>query len=412
MEDYVGHNYFTKPDRRPPKSRDKGEIDDILAKFGKEFPYVQMADVCGVKIQLRTNSKHVLKYWNLNWFPAVDGEVADGIIYVVNGIDGYEPHQFYDLERRRLLIVNSEYYGTVKSAGVLGLTGVIAEERDVHPIHGACVGIEKNGNMEGCVIIAPTGTGKTSQSHELLYSLPNSKVHSDDYVFVFFEPEPIAKATERQLYMRTDIAKNHRTFIPLFDKLPIENVVMEKRECAKRQKDQPRSCYNMVLRGERSCEFDNGRKLCYWAYGNSRVMFPRYMFPMLIREPDGGLREVPKGKESVINEVPVNYIVLLTRDRESVPARLLNCEEVIEVLKEGRFTIRPGAGPPEKWGKIGYEPFYNPYPPEINLERQEKFFRRLYDSGVKFYLLNTGHHKNRKITLHQTHMYIRHIIGV
>lgn len=412
------NNYFTTPDRRPLKSPDKGEMDEILGKFREELPYVQTADVCGVRIQLKTNSRHISDFWRLNWFPAIGGPNRpinpDGIVCAVTGVKGYEPHLFYDLKRKRMLVVNSEYYGAVKSAGVLGLAGAILEERDVYPIHGACVGVEKDQgrSIEGCIIIAPTGTGKTAQAHELLYSVSNSKVHSDDYVFVFFEPGPVAMATENQLYMRTDIAMSHKTFIGLFDRLPLENVVTKKQECRIIQASGADSCYHDALSGERSCEFDRGRRLCYWAYGNSRVMFPRWMFPMMTRGTDGGLCEAPKGEANVVNEASVNYLVLLTRDEDSVPARLLNCEEAIEILREGRFTVRPGAGPPESWGKIGYEPFYNPYPTEMNLEHQEQFFRRLYNAGVRFYLLNTGHYKNRKISTHQTHMYIRHIIGV
>jgi len=410
------NNYFTRPDRRPPKSPDKGEIDEILARYEEEVPYIHTADVCGARIQLKTSSKHVSDFWSLNWFPAdgVRSGDPDGTVYVVTGVEGYEPHQFYDLKSKRMLIVNSEYYGAAKSAGVLGLAGKILEESDAYPIHGACVGIkkERGQSIEGCMIIAPTGTGKTAQSHELLYSVPNSKVHSDDYVFVFFEPEPVAKAPEKQLYMRTDIAKSHATFIRLFDGLPLENVVANKGDCRRIRGRNVNSCYSATLPGEKRCEFDEGRELCYWAYGNSRVMFPRWMFPTMTRRMNGRLQEVPKGEASVINEATIKYIVLLTRDKESVPARLLNREEAVEILTEGRFTVRPGAGPPEKWGKIGYEPFYNPYPPEMDLDRQEHFFRRLYDSGVLFYLLNTGHYKNRKISAHQTHMYIRHIIGV
>jgi hypothetical protein len=67
----------------------------------------------------------------------------------------------------------------------------------------------------------------------------------------------------------------------------------------------------------------------------------------------------------------------------------------------------PGGGPPEKWGQYGKEPFYDPYQLEMDLERQEKFFRKLFDYGVIFYLLNTGSHEGRKIEIHQNHAYIR-----
>ncbi len=148
----VKNNYFTKPDRRPPKSKDKGEISEIL-KLSTELPYTHTADICGAKIQLKTNSEHASNWWQLNWF-ITNSDKPDGFIYVINGIEGYEPHLYYDLEKRIILIVNSEYYGAVKSAGALGLAGVILEERGGHPIHSACIGVEKNGINEGVIIIA------------------------------------------------------------------------------------------------------------------------------------------------------------------------------------------------------------------------------------------------------------------
>jgi Cdc6-like AAA superfamily ATPase len=133
----------------------------------------------------------------LNWY-LVDAEEAEGIVYVINGLEGYEPHLFYNLDERKIVIVNSEYYGAAKSAGGLGLAGVILEERGGYLIHGGCVAIEKDGRKnEGIIIIVSTGTGKTAQSHELTYSLRSTKVHSDDYMFIFFNGEPIAKATEK-----------------------------------------------------------------------------------------------------------------------------------------------------------------------------------------------------------------------
>lgn len=401
-------NYFTQPDRRPPKSVDKGEIEEILEK-GVKLPYKATADIAGAKIGLHTNSEHVFKFWKLNWF--LTKSSAQGMIYVVNGVKGYDSHLFYDLKGRKILIVNCEYYGAAKSAGALGLVGAILEGK-ADPIHGACVSIEKNGMNEGVIIIAPTGTGKTTQSHELTYRLRNSKVHSDDYVFVFFNDRPIAKATEKQLYMRTDIAKEHPTFRHLFDELPLENVVNEKSKCAEASEDEEKmgSCFKDVRSGKMKCMFDEGKKICYWSYANSRVMFPREIFPMQVRDKKGYLHEMPKGKNNVINEAVVKYVFLLTRDKETPPARMLEKNEVIDILKQGRFLIRPGAGPPEKWGTMGNEPFYNPYPAELDHKAQEKFFKKLYDSGVLFYMMNTGSYESRDITPHQTHTYIRTIV--
>ncbi len=407
----VKNNYFTYPDRRPPKVRDSGEIEKVLSRFS-ELPYEAVANICGAKILLKTNSLHVYEYWKLNWFPASESDDVDGVIYDIYGVEGYDPVILYNFRDRRFLILNCEYYGAAKSAGALGLATHLLEARGGYAIHGACVAVPNSSGYAGVIIVAPTGTGKTSQFHELIYNVRGAKVHSDDYVFVFFEPEPIAYATENWLYMRTEIAINHPTFIKLFHDLPLENVVTEKEKCAQMSDDvfKMGECYKAVLEGSRKCVFDLGCDRCYWSYANSRVMFPREMFPMLLKDSEGNLVEYPKGKDNVINECKVKYVLLLTRDDFSKPVKLLDVDEAVNILKEGKFVIRPGSGPPEKWGQYGYEPFYNPYPPEHNLKVEEEFFRSLYKAGVKFYLLNTGSYEGKKITIHQTHMYIRHIV--
>jgi len=405
----TGNNYFTYPDRRPPKSEDKGEINKILSE-NIPLSFVHTADICGAKIQLRTNSKHVSEWWQLNWH-IIDSK-PDGIVYVVNGVKDYEPHLFYNIKERKILVVNSEYYGVAKSNGALGLAGMILEERGKFPVHGASVAFEKNGEFLGVVIIAPTGTGKTSQFHELLYNVKSAKAVGDDYLFVSFDEgnkKVIAEQPEKQLYMRTEIAEKHPTFITSFEGLPIENVVIEKDKCKQKSDDPSKTgpCYQNTFEKRRKCVFDEGVDRCYWSYSNSRVMFPRERFTMIIADEKGNVREIFKGKENVIDKMNLNFVLLLTRDEESPPIKKLEKEEAIRILKEGRFKVVPGAGPPEKWGQYGSEPFYDPYQLEMDMQRQEEFFRKLFDFGVKFYILNTGSYHGRKIEIHQTHSYIR-----
>ena len=49
----------------------------------------------------------------------------------------------------------------------------------------------------------------------------------------------------------------------------------------------------------------------------------------------------------------------------------LNPYQAIDVLKKGEYQIRPGAGPKEMWGKMGYESWYNQYLLEKDDEGQE-----------------------------------------
>jgi ATP-dependent phosphoenolpyruvate carboxykinase len=403
------NNYITFPDRRPPAFKDKGEIEEILRKHSSNLPYVHVANICGAKIRLLTNSKHVSEFWQLNWF-ASNSNYSDGDVYIIKGVEGYEPCLFYNLEKRIVLGVNTEYYGLAKSKGALGLAAEILKERGKYPMHAASVVIVRNNERFGVVIIAPTGTGKTTQFHELLYNVRNSKVGGDDYLFVSFKGNKvIAEQPEKQLYMRTEIAENHPTFIKSFEGLPLENVVVRKEDCRQKSEDLKKMgpCYRSVFEGKKKCVFDEGSRVCYWSYANSRVMFPREKFTMLIVDENGNVKEVFKGKKNVVNKMTLKYVLLLTRDESSPIIRKIECEEAIEILKEGKFKIMPGGGPPEKWGQYGNEPFYDPYPLEMDLERQEKFFRKLFDCGVIFYILNTGSYKGKKIEVHQTHAYIR-----
>jgi hypothetical protein len=100
MENKAINNHFTYPDRRPPKSKDNGEIDEILGR-NISLPFVHTADVCGAKIQLRTNSKHVSRWWQLNWY--LCNSEPDGIVYVINDVKDHEPHLFYSIEKGRVL---------------------------------------------------------------------------------------------------------------------------------------------------------------------------------------------------------------------------------------------------------------------------------------------------------------------
>jgi hypothetical protein len=51
--------------------------------------------------------------------------------------------------------------------------------------------------------------------------------------------------------------------------------------------------------------------------------------------------------------------------------------------------IRPGAGPKEKWGTYGSEPWYNPYLLQPDHAAQERFFRAEM-AHAKCVIINTG----------------------
>src|SRR5439155_19849507 len=86
---------------------------------------------------------------------------------------------YYSRKNDTVVFFNTSYYGQLKS-WVLGAVGrKLAVDYGIHSIHGAVV--TKDG--KGVLYIAPTGTGKSTSTYGLM-EFPNTRFHSDDWVYV------------------------------------------------------------------------------------------------------------------------------------------------------------------------------------------------------------------------------------
>lgn len=85
------------------------------------------------------------------------------------------------------------------------MSAAILEKRGTHSIHGACVEVAG----KGVIIIAPKGTGKTTQAFKLLMR-PDGRIAGDDWVYIRFPKRTnrkmplIGTQSEKSLYMRTE----------------------------------------------------------------------------------------------------------------------------------------------------------------------------------------------------------------
>jgi hypothetical protein len=364
-------NYLTDPKRRVDSERDlsPGRLEDLLERVQGSISYDQVyrwdANLNGVVVRYIGNSFHQYDFWVENWWPAPndDSVLPRAFIYSAQGVEGEEPYAYYCPERHTAVFVNTEYYGQCKS-WALGMAAAILEEGfNTHSIHGACAEV----GGKGVVLIAPTGTGKTTLVNKL-FQQPGGKIVGDDWVYIR-HPEKVDEETvftvrqpERTLYVRTENVEKEPWLEPLFDRCKCENVVTRKEECT-----------HPACR-KRMCDLDRGKKRCYGAFANARAMLPR---------------EWMRGPEKVLNEARLHLIVLLRRDDHSPSEVWLDPDEAIEILREGEYRINPGAGPKEKWGTMGKEPWYNPYLLQRNDQRQEEFFRREFEV-TKCLVLNTG----------------------
>ncbi|HHT9118983.1 MAG TPA: hypothetical protein ACFYD3_00365 [Candidatus Hypogeohydataceae bacterium YC41] len=368
-------NAITNPKRRTTTANKKvsrEEMDKLVeiakANLKDNETYLWNANINGVIVQLLTNSLHQYDFWVENWFPAPFDATPDATIYSVLGIPSRDSEAHFCKATKTIVFLNTDYYGQCKS-WALGLADCVLRNKGIHSIHGSCVDIDG----EGTLMIAPTGTGKSTHSYKLL-ELPISNVHSDDWVYVTYKEEngalveASAAISERNFYLRTDTAKDISYLRDLFKRCKTENVVTHREEC------ENIACLEKVAQGKFRCGFDEGDDRCFWCFPNSRAMLdPTWVV----------------GKHRFVKVTNVKHVIFLTRDAQVLQIKRLDADETIQVLKEGRFMVLPGAGPRSDWGKMKNEPWFNPYLLDPDDEFQERSFRKLCQVADS-YMVNTA----------------------
>jgi hypothetical protein len=349
------YNYITATRRRVESSIvGKNERDELVARAERVLGNESLgwkASIDGFCMQLFTNSNHLDEFWRENWFSMPREVRSHGRLYAVVDptLEEGKPHAFYNPDTKTAVIFNTEYYGQVKS-WALGVACDIAEDQhDIHSIHGSCVEVDG----KGVVLIAPTGTGKSTHSYALL-NMEGARLHSDDWVYVRFiggeKGRASADISERKFYIRTNIARVFPEIRPLLDRCKLENVIPLSPEEAEKLRSQGISEDEMrVLTSDP-----------YVAHEYSRAMLD----PLWIA-----------GPEKFVDTTRVTKVILLKRDKNDHEiARRLEIEEAVQYL-----VAQP-------------EQFLNPYlivKTDEKVEVRKRFFRRLFKLAP-CYLVNTA----------------------
>lgn len=160
----------------------------IVKNAGHEMISLHDVIIHGIRVRAITNSDHLIQFWRENWYSPEEWRASTGlepaaepsvVVYALGQVPNEPEAAYYSRSTNTIVFFNTSYYGQLKS-WVLGAVGrVLASEYGIHSIHGACVEIDRN----GVLYIAPTGTGKSTSSYGLM-SYPNTKFHSDDWVYV------------------------------------------------------------------------------------------------------------------------------------------------------------------------------------------------------------------------------------
>src|SRR5260370_34887873 len=109
--------------------------------------------------------------------------------------------------------------------------GIAETTKKTPSIHGACV----DGGGKGVIIVAPTGTGKTTQAFKLM-ELPEGRIVGDDWVNIdHAEGERlgylVGKQPEKRRYMRPETQHNKPRLRKIFDEHQYKNVRRRKKNC-------------------------------------------------------------------------------------------------------------------------------------------------------------------------------------
>jgi hypothetical protein len=337
-------------------------VAEMEGHLGYEGRYEWNARIGGAVVQLRTNVAHLNDFWIENFPPAAAGSDVKphGVVTAIDGIAGREPRGFYHEGTQTGVLVNSDWYGSLRSLA-LGLAMDIAARTGGAGTSGAVRGMSVDLDGGGLILVGPAGTKKTELFFGLLADR-RFKLHANDLVFVEIAGgRAAAERVERRLYMPTAAVELDARLAPLFDRSKCENVVVHKDDCA-----------DAECRRADDCRLDRGSPYCFKAGKESHALL----------DPDW-----LGGPAAAVRRTDLKALILLRNDATSPAVVELSRDEALRTLEAGE-----AAGAKKALAPGQAQPFYNPHllgaTPE-KIEAQRAFFSRLLES-VRCYLFNSG----------------------
>ena len=250
------------------------EASEIYSKIRDNRFITAKADIAGVCVRLYTEDRETVNMWRDNFYPMINAVRSHARIFCISDGSG-ELRVLYDRNTKTAFLYNFDYYGWIKSIALAMASDILEDAHKVYSVHGAALDIDG----KGVTLIAPSKTGKTTQSWGLLRAA-NAHLITDDWYFVrLSQGRPMASGSEKNCYIDADIGDVWEEYLPLVS----------------------------------TTKFDNkGRGIANvrWVAGNDSVAFNTYM----------------------------RYVIFLKRDKNDVTlVRELNTDEAVEYLVKNDF---------------------------------------------------------------------------
>lgn len=191
---------------------------ELRHKYAPSMLFSAKADIAGICVELITDNRDHIDMWRDNFYAPSDMIRPHARVICVKD-DGRSLGVDFDTGTFTAFLYNFDYYGWVKSIA-LGISGYILESaHDTYSVHGAAIDFDG----VGVALIAPSKTGKTTQSWGLLRDA-NSRLITDDWFFVSFgSGRPSIRGSEKNCYIDADIGDVWDMYKPLVRNVRFDN---------------------------------------------------------------------------------------------------------------------------------------------------------------------------------------------
>lgn len=176
------------------------------------------ADISGICVKIHSEDRNVIDMWRDNFSPMNDDIRTHARIFCLSDESG-ELKVLYNRTTSTSFLYNFDYYGWIKSIALAMASDILEDSHRIYSVHGAALDIDGI----GITLIAPSKTGKTTQSWGLLRA-PNSHLITDDWYFVRLNNgRPYIRGSENNCYIDADIGDVWEEFKPLVETTKFDN---------------------------------------------------------------------------------------------------------------------------------------------------------------------------------------------
>jgi hypothetical protein len=194
--------------------------EEMVDRYLDQALYEIKSEIYGCCIKLLTGIPSVKAAWEDSFYNASQNIRSHGRLYVFREPLEVANKVYYDPQSKTVLLFNVDYYGWIKSLALSVAGDILEDNHGIYSVHGACLDIRGS----GLCILGGSGAGKTTHTYGLLRS-QRVRVVSDDWFYArIFGEDILAYSSEKNFYIRADLADIWKEFSGLVEKAVLDDL--------------------------------------------------------------------------------------------------------------------------------------------------------------------------------------------